>query len=285
MPKLSVIILTYNSIKFIKSCLNSVFIQDYQDFEAIVVDNGSIDHTLSLIREDYPIVRLIENKMNFGAAKARNQGIEAAKGDWVLTLDSDVVLEKGFLEGMIKFAKASEESVGMFQPKIMQVDKKKIYSCGIYLSKSRRFYDIGSGRFDNGKFDKTGYIFGPCSAAALYKRQMLEEIKENTGYFDERFFFLVEDVDLAWRAQRKRWKAKFYPQAICYHHGNSSNIDKKIRQYFCFRNRYYSIAKNEGLINYFKKFFLLLSYDFPRLLYLFFTNKHTLKKIRKAGSP
>lgn len=284
MSKISVIILTYNSIKFIKSCLDSVFVQGYQDLEVIIVDNGSRDHTLSLIREDYPRVRLIENKENLGTCMVRNRGIEIANGEWILTLDCDIVLERDFLAKAMQCAQESEKSIGMFQPKILQMDKKKIYSCGIYLSKLRRFYDIGRGRFDNGKFAKTGYVFGACSAAALYKRQMLEEIKENTGYFDERFFFLVEDVDLAWRAQRKGWKAKFCPQAICYHHGNSSNIDKKIRQYLCFRNRYYSIAKNEGLINYSKKFFLLLSYDFPRLLYLFFTNKHALKKIRKAGS-
>ncbi|MBU1853441.1 MAG: hypothetical protein KJ957_05310 [Candidatus Omnitrophica bacterium] len=108
---------------------------------------------------------------------------------------------------------------------------------------------------------------------------MLEEIRESTGYFDERFFFLVEDVDLAWRAQRKSWKARFYPGAVCYHYGNSSGLDKKFRQYLSFRNRHYSIIKNEGLKNYFKKFFPLLFYDIPRLLYLVFTNRYILRKI------
>jgi len=74
---------------------------------------------------------------------------------------------------------------------------------------------------------------------------MLWELKEETGYFDERFFFLVEDVDLAWRAQKKGWKALFYPKGVCYHSGNSSRTNGKLRQYFCFRNRYLMILKNE----------------------------------------
>lgn len=107
---------------------------------------------------------------------------------------------------------------------------------------------------------------------------MLQELKEETGYFDERFFFLVEDVDLAWRAQKRGWEGIYCPEAICYHTGNSSGFDIKVRQYFSFRNRYYAILKNEGLINYSIKFFPLLSYDIPRLLYLIFNNCYIFKK-------
>ena len=89
---LSVIVLTFNSIKFIKPCLDSVFSQGYKDFEVIIVDNGSSDGTGGFIKDNYPQVALIENNENLGAAKARNQGIERARGDWVLTLDCDVVL-------------------------------------------------------------------------------------------------------------------------------------------------------------------------------------------------
>ncbi|MBL7196996.1 MAG: glycosyltransferase family 2 protein, partial [Candidatus Omnitrophica bacterium] len=228
---ISVIILTFNSIRFIRTCLDSVFSQAYRDLEVIVVDNGSKDSAIALIRKNYPKVRVIENNKNLGACIARNKGIEAAKGKWVLTLDCDVVLEKSFLKNIMEFAEQSEKSIGMFQPKILQVNRKMIYSCGVRLSKLRRFHDIGKGQPDNGKFNRESYIFGASSAAALYKREMLEEIRENTGYFDERFFFLVEDVDLAWRAQKKGWKAKFCPQAICCHFGNASNFNRKIRQY------------------------------------------------------
>jgi len=278
MPELSIIILTFNSIKFIKPCLHSIFDQDYQDFEVIIVDNGSRDGTANFVKENIPQVSLIENKENLGACKARNQGIEIAKGEWILTLDCDVTLEKDFLKKIMSFIKDSEESIGMFQPKILKDDRKTIYSCGIHLSSLRRFYDIGQGKLDNGRFNTSKYIFGACSAAALYKKTMLEEIKEDTGYFDERFFFLVEDVDLAWRAQRKGWKALFYPQAICYHVANGSNTSKKVRQYLCWRNRKFLLRKCN--LNKFKFATIYLVYDLPHLIFLFLINSFVRNEIK-----
>jgi hypothetical protein len=238
------------------------------------VDNGSGDGTLDFVKNNYLQVILIENKRNLGACKARNQGIEASKGEWILTLDCDIVLEKDFFSKIMEFAEASDKSIGMFQPKILNMDKKIVYSCGIYLSRLRRFYDIGKNKLDVGQFGSPNYIFGACSAAALYKRQMLEEVRGDCGYFDERFFFLVEDVDLSWRMQRIGWKAMFYPAAVCYHFGNSSNYEIKIRQYLCFRNRYLMISKEENLLGKLKLFSLSLWYEIPRAIYLLFTNKY-----------
>lgn len=272
---LSVIVLTFNSIKFIKPCLDSVFSQGYKDFEVIIVDNGSSDGTGGFIKDNYPQVALIENNENLGAAKARNQGIERARGDWVLTLDCDVVLEKDFF---IRFSNAVKNllpQVGMIQPKILRADRKTIYSAGIFLSKIRRFYDIGKEKADSSQFNAQKYVFGACSAAAFYKRQMLTGVKEETGYFDERFFFFVEDVDLSWRAQRNAWKALFLPDVQCYHLENSSGYTDKLRQYLCFRNRYLMIEKNESFRGKIKLIFLAFWYDFPRVLYLIITNKYS----------
>jgi hypothetical protein len=266
MPKISTIILTLDSMNYIKICLDSVLSQAYPDREVIVVDNGSKDGTVSFIKENYPEVILIENKENAGAAKARNQGIQISKGEWVLTLDCDCILGDDYISKFTRALNDSPSDIGIIQSKILYSDRKRIYSAGIFLSSIRRFYDIGQGSKDLGQFDKPKYIFGACSAAAFYRRQMLEQTKEDTGYFDERFFFLVEDVDLAWRAQRHGWKALYYPQSVCYHFGNSSGFDKGDRQYLCSRNRYYTIKKNEGIIKYALKVFPLLVYDLPRFI-------------------
>jgi GT2 family glycosyltransferase len=270
MPGLSLIIITFNSDNFIKSCLDSVFSQSYKYFEVIVVDNGSKDDTVNLIRNNYPQATLIENKQNLGACKGRNQGIYASRSKWVLCLDCDIILESGFLNKIMNFASLTESDIGMLQPKVLKYDKKKVYSCGIYLSKIRRFYDIGKDDYDNGRFDNSRHIFGVCSAAALYRKDMLEEIKDSHGYFDERFFFLVEDVDLSWRAQKRGWKASFFPEAICYHLGNSSGFSKKIRQYLCFRNRLLLILKNDTLASKIKLIPVFLMYDLPRLAFVLF---------------
>lgn len=279
MIKLSIVVLTFNSYKFIGSCLDSVFAQDYPHFEVIIIDNGSEDGTINLIKNNFPYVFLIENKTNLGACIGRNQGIKIAKGEWILALDCDVVLEKTFLTKITNFINGLEINIGILQPKILSEDKKTIYSCGIYLSKLRRFYDIGKGKLDRLKYGNSKYIFGACSAAALYRRQMLEDIKEDTGYFDERFFFLVEDVDLSWRAQKKGWKAIFYPNAICYHYSNSSGYNFRLKQYLCFRNRYLLMLKNEKIRNLVKYIPFILIYDISRLFYLFFVNKYTLEAL------
>lgn len=270
MSEISIVILTHNSVRFIGACLCSIFTQNYQNFEAIIVDNGSSDGTVEFVKENYPRVVFVDNKENLGACKARNQGIEISKGKWILTLDCDIVLEKDFLNKMIRFAGNAEDSIGIFQPKILKVNRKTIYSCGIVFSNLIRFNDIGKGMADNARLDKVKYVFGACSAAALYKRKMLEEIKEETGYFDERFFFMVEDVDLAWRAQKRGWKALFLPDVVCYHYGNSSSSDKSIRQFLCWRNRRFLTKKCQ--LSLFNLTIIYLFYDLPRLAFLFIIN-------------
>lgn len=276
MPEISIIIPTFNSIGFIKPCLGRIFDQERHDFETIVVDNGSTDGTADFIKENYPQVVLIENWENLGAAKAKNQGIEIAKSKWILTLDCDIVLEKDFLSRMGVFVNNVDQRVGMLQPKVLRMDKKTVSSCGITFSNLIRFDDIGKGVADEPRFNKIKYVFGPSCAAAFYNRRMLEELKEETGYFDERFFFMVEDVDLAWRAQRKGWKALFYPEGVCYHNGNSSSTGKSLRKFLCWRNRKLMLQKFP--LNRSKLFLVSLFYDFPRFTYLFLTNHYVRKE-------
>jgi len=281
-PGISVVIITHNSEKFIRPCLDSVFKQRCGGLEAILVDNGSKDRTIAIIKDSFPGgITLIENTVNLGAAEARNQGIKLAKGEWVLALDCDIILEESFFSNIIKIVDGLLSEVGMLQPKILNLNKKTIYSCGIHLAWSRRFYDIGSQKYDRGQFNRPKEIFGPCSAAALYRRKMLEELKEDTGYFDRRFFFLVEDVDLAWRAQRRHWKCMLVPEAVCCHHGNSSGLDGKYRQYLNLRNRYFTIRKNDGILRYLVKILPFVLYDLPRLCYLVFTNHYLRRSLFK----
>lgn len=274
----TIVIVTYNSAGFINGCLDSVFAQDYHDFKVIVVDNGSQDRTLDLIKSGYPQVCLLENKQNLGACAGRNRGIKASQAAWVITLDCDAVLKNDFLSRIVRVLENLPPEVATVQPKILKSDGKTIYSLGISLSVLRRFYDLGQGQADNGGFQRQKYIFGACCACAVYRRAMLEDVLEPYGYFDPEFFFLVEDVDLSWRARNKGWKTLFYPDAVCYHQGNSSNFNRKLRQYLCFRNRFYTIAKNESSCGWLIRIFSLIVYDFPRFLYLIFTNPYLRNK-------
>jgi len=258
--------------------LDSLFAQDPAPAEIVVVDNASRDGTADFIKEEYPGVILVENKSNLGAAQARNQGVEKASGEWVLCLDCDVVLESGFFRALNLAIGSLPADVGIIQPKIL-TGHGQIYSAGISMSYLRRFSDIGRGKDGSAGFNKPGYLFGACSAAALYKRSMLDGLKETNGYFDKEFFFLFEDVDLSWRAQRSKYKVMFCPRAVCRHRGDSSATGPKIRQYLCLRNRYYTLLKNDSLWQCAIPF---LIYDFPRLIWLAVVNPRALKALKEV---
>lgn len=276
---LSIVILTCNSRKYIKACLDSVFIQDVRDAEVFVVDNASTDGTKEWIRESWPQVRLIENQSNLGASKARNQGIERSVGDWVLALDSDGVLENGFIEKFNAAQSWFAEDIGMVQPNVLDSDGKTVYSQGIYLSPLRRFFDLNRGKPGDFVGNGNKKIIGPCSAAAFYRRSMLEALKEKTGYFDERFFFLVEDTDLAWRAKRSGWKVLFDPEMVCFHTGNSAATNPRLRQYLSFRNRHWMIAKNESPLGKIVLFVISGPYELARIIFMALFNKYLWTKV------
>jgi GT2 family glycosyltransferase len=272
---ISIVILTHNSEKFIGPCLESIFNQKQAEaFEIIIVDNGSQDNTLTKVDKYKKHIKLISNNDNLGPCRGRNQAISESQGDWILTLDCDVVLDQDFISKAQKLVTDIDRSIGMVQPKILTPDRERIYSCGIYLSWMRRFFDIGKGQKDNKKFFKPCIVFGACAAAALYNRSMLEQIKKDKQYFDEDFFIFVEDVDIAWRAKRNGWKCLFSPAIVCTHVGNSAESAKDLRQYYCMRNRYYMIKKNEGLFLYLIKIIPLFLYDLPRAIHVHFTNKY-----------
>lgn len=252
--------------------MDSILGQGHKDLEIIVVDNASKDGTEAFIRSHYPTVILLKNQKNLGAAKARNSGIEIAKGEWILALDCDVRLEVSFIGKLKEAIKQIPPGIGIIQPKILYPDKKRIFSAGISISQLKRFYDIGRGMQDGERFNVPGYVFGACSAATLYRRRMLEEIKDEWGYFDERFFFLFEDADLSWRAQEKGWMVIFYPDIVCFHHGNSSETSKNVRQFLCWRNRKLMLKKHK--LKWFNSLAILLFYDFPRRIALCFINPY-----------
>ena len=282
---ISIIVLTLNSEKFICKCLESIFSQEYRGYEVLVVDNGSTDKTVEIIKASFPKVVLIEKIKNIGASAARNLALSRAGGQWVLTLDCDVVLNNDFLALAAKHLRKIDERIGFIQAKILNTDRKTIYSCGVKMGFFNRLHDLGNGKKAESCFLFPQKVFASCSAAAFYKKEMLDEIKEDRGYFDERFFFLVEEVDLSWRAQRQGWKGLFLPDLICWHEGNSACVNIEKRQWLCFRNRFYMIAKNRGIGKYAIRIIPLLFYDVPRAAYFFVLNRYFRNNIMRLFRP
>jgi hypothetical protein len=230
MELISVIVLNYNGKGFLNSCLSSLASQTYPDFEVIVVDNGSRDGSPEYIEENYPWVRLAKNDENLGFAGGTNVGIRAAKGEFIITLNNDSRADSRFIEELIK--PMADPEVGVCAAKMLFPDGR-INSAGICISRSGAAWDRGMFEPDRGQYEFVEEVFGACAGAALYRREMLDEI----GLFDEDFFLYLEDVDLAFRARLAGWKCLYVPGArVIHHHGGTAGVGSDLAVYYGNRN-------------------------------------------------
>ena len=181
----TIAVVTFNSGRFIKKCLESVLAQRYPRKEVIVIDNASTDGTQAVLEQFEDSCRVILNDTNVGFAAAQNQAIKLSRGEWVLTLNPDLLLTPNFIEAL--------------------------------LDAGLRHLDRGSQEVDNGHFLNFEYVFGATAAAALYRREMIEDVSLGGEFFDPDFFVYREDADVAWRAQLMGWRCLYTPHARGYH--------------------------------------------------------------------
>jgi GT2 family glycosyltransferase len=210
---ISVVIPNWNGARYLEACLPALHRQSFTDAEIIVVDNGSEDESVNLIRRDYPSVRLIELPENVGFAAACNHGIRDARGRFIVLLNNDTEADPGWLEALHDAA-VRDKTIGMVASKILlSLETCEIDSVGMLVYADGIGRQRGRGRIDDGRFDKVEEILYPSACAALYKKEMFDDI----GLFDEDFFLYCEDTDLGLRAQRAGWKAVFAPKAVVLH--------------------------------------------------------------------
>jgi GT2 family glycosyltransferase len=221
--KVAVTIVTYNSARFIRQCLDWVLDQDYPKLEAIVVDNASTDDTATILRDFEDRVRVIYNRQNVGFAAGQNQAIFLSDADWILVLNPDVRLTPGFIATLVSGGGA-DPSTGSLCGKLLAMSEtgelpaQPVFdSAGIYFTPNLRHFDRGSHEADTGQHNRREYVFGATGAAALYRRDMIRDISIDGEFFDADFFAYREDADLAWRAQLLGWKCLYVPDAVAYH--------------------------------------------------------------------
>lgn len=251
----SINIVNWNGMRYLKQCLESIKKQTYPNIEIIIVDNNSNDGSLEFLKSDYPEINIVENKINIGFSRAHNQAIQLSKGEFIIPLNFDIFLFPDFVKEMVK-AVNSYEDVGIVSGKLYKKFNNEspsvLDTTGITMN-NMFSGDRGENSEDYGQFGKSEFVFGASGAAPLYKRKMLEDIKIGNEYFDEDFFIYVEDVDLCWRAQLYGWKCIYTPYAIALHErGATRREDKDIKKgYYMigYRNRYLTIFKNSILSN------------------------------------
>lgn len=225
----SILITTYNSASVLKTCLESALAQDYADREIIVVDNASSDGTRAVLREFESRLQAIYNDANRGFAGGQNQGIAASRGDWLLSLNPDVMLKPDFLSTLLTaaaqmVAPRDGERIGTLCGKLLRwkpgaSDERSntVDSSGIYFLRNLRHLDRGSDEIDRGQYERREFVIGATGAAALYRRAMVQDISIGGEFFDEDFFAYREDADVAWRAQLMGWSCLYVPEAVAWH--------------------------------------------------------------------
>lgn len=241
MSKLSIIIVSYNSLDLLKNCLNSIFSQDYQDIEVIIVDNASEPSPAKLLTKKFPSVKLIQNKKNLGFAKANNIGIKKSKSDYTLLLNSDTLVVKNALPSMIEFMDnhprvaiaspqltnldGSTQSNGGSLPRLSNIAAWMLFIDDLPIIKNIfPSYHRNSSYYQ--KTRSTGWVSG---AAMVLRPQALDEI----GPLDENIFMYGEDTDLCLRAHQKNWQVSTVSEAKVTHlaHGSGAKSLALVKEF------------------------------------------------------
>src|SRR5262245_46201245 len=239
-PWASVVIVAYNSGEFLQQCLDALAVQTMAEFEAIIVDNASTDGSLEKLRLPDRRFRLVPAGANLGFAAGSNVGIRMSCAPWIATLNPDAMPAPGWLAALRR-ATERHPHVAMFGS--TQIDARnstRLDGCGdaySFLGMSWR------GRYGHPveTVPPEGEAFAPCAAAALYRRDIFEQV----GAFDEAFFCYCEDVDLAFRIRLQGGTCVQVPDAVVYHVGSAiAGPESHFTLYHSARNRVWLMTKN-----------------------------------------
>ena len=267
--KLSIVIVNWNTRDLLRDCLDSLYetIND-RSFEVIVVDNCSSDDSPEMLRTEYQRVCLIDNSENVGYSAAANQGMYAAKGDYILCLNPDTIVNPGTIERVLRFLEDNRDYVaagcriklpdGSYQTAVAKLfrpcDKFMIYGFSFYLQKAGLF---GIAPYERVQYSdeylrSDGTVDYMIGAFIMIRRELLKSV----GGLDPDFFFCVDDLDWGLRINRAGLKMKHLMDCEILHLANQSGkrIDRSSTE---FRGSSHFWTKHYGLLgglmfNYFK---------------------------------
>lgn len=260
----SVIIVTRNRKNEVIACLQSVYKMNYPTFEVILVDNASQDDTVSVVKKQFPQVKLIACLQNLGLNAAKNKGQKVAQGKYILFLDSDTIVDKNFLSELIKVAE-SDPQIGLVCPKMYYFDQKEViwYAGARVNFLTSQTKNLGCNEKDNGQYDQ----IRPTSFAPTAYLATQELAKKLKGH-EEAFFMTYGDTDYGFRAQAAGFKVMFCPTSKLWHRlGQEENTkslralgyNQPLRAYYFSRNRVVFMKRHAPKLN----FWIFLIVFFP----------------------
>ena len=245
MSEVAVVIPNFNGMIYLEDCLAALQNQSNQEFEVILVDNGSKDESVSYVKEHYPQVRILELEHNYGFCRAVNAGIRATEAPFTILLNNDTKVDSGFVKALLEGIKkrpgcfsCSAKMLKMSAPD--QIDDAGDYYCALGWA-----YAWGQGQPEK-NYNRPRKIFSACGGAAIYRNAVFWEI----GFFDEKHFAYLEDMDIGYRAKIYGYENYYLPEAVVYHVGSGTTGSRynefKIR--YSSRNNIYMIYKNMPLL-------------------------------------
>lgn len=279
MRKVSVVILNWNGAEMLRTFLPSVVKYTNPELaEVCVADNGSTDNSVDIVRNEFPSVRLISFKENYGFAEGYNKVMDNVNTDYVVLLNSDVKVTEGWIEPILSYME-SHKDVAACQPKILSYhDKKKFEYAGAsggYIDKYG--YPFCRGRVfdsletDNGQYDTPADIFWASGAAMFVRREVYVAV----GGLDPKFFAHMEEIDLCWRLLSRGYRLVCIPESKVYHVGGATlKKENPKKTYLNFRNNLLMMYKNlpsdelrkvmivRCFLDYLAVVFYILKFDF-----------------------
>ena len=241
--KVSIIILTWNSMHHLQRCLEYLENQTTQSLELVIIDNGSHDGDINDLPNKYPTSKFQIKKLpaNLGYAVANNIGAHMAQGHWLVLLNADAFPEPDWLECLLRAAQANPE-YSVFSSRQIQFSSSDLldgagdsyHMTGLAW---RRYYN----KPIQGYGQQSEEVFSACPTAALYSRE--EFLK--AGGFDEDYFSYFEDVDLGFRLRLAGKKCLYVPDAVVHHVGSASTGKRSdFSVYYGYRNMIWTFFKN-----------------------------------------
>jgi len=245
LPSVAIMIINYNGLKWLPTCLESVARTDYPRLDVYIVDNGSVDGSVEYVKKNFPWVKVIQHPRNLGFAEGYNRAIRKIEADYVALLNSDVeVLNPGWIKLLVDVETKDPMNAAVACKMVSMDDHSRIDSVGgMGIPFWRGFVDIGRAEYDQGQYDQKGFEpFAFCGGAALIKRVVFLRL----GGFDGKFFLYVEDADFSWRLRLQGYKIGFAPDAKIAHYFSGTAGSKAIdveKLYHCHRNLLRTVIK------------------------------------------
>jgi len=245
-PLISLIIVCWNSGKYLSRCLESLSLQTFKNFEILIVDNGSEDKSTVDLAEKYPQLDLRVKYLpgNIGFTAANNLGAKLAQGKWLVLLNADAFPEQDWLAELILASDEQPDCASFSSRQLVAANPSILDGAGDAYHVSGLAWRIGLGYPSHQYGLNSSEIFSACAAAAMYLRQAFLDVNG----FDEDFFSYFEDVDLGFRLQLKGYRCLYVPQAVVHHIGSATFGERSdFAFYHSHRNMIWTFVKNMPL--------------------------------------